>query len=709
MKNFQNILLQRANFIYAFLFYFFFYLILSFGVYVRVQDIKFWDQNKTLFFYKEEPLFSEFDSFYFARLAKDLEEGIYQRGKIDPFRFFPDNSSTAKLSEEEDFAPRYGISGNFISYLFYYLHRISGLSVAKLTWYLIPFLAITVAIPLVWYLKKIGLPLAGLTGGLVTVVAPMYLGRTNLMRLDHDVLNLTLPFTVAFLFYLYFQAKTLRQKLSFASLASLGLLFYQLWYGHPNLCFVLILTFLFYFFWEKKFRIKDFSSLDWLTLAILILPQIWYIYQGPYHLYLQVKTLVFGLKHQTSAERLFADFPNIFHSISELQKLSPKDVFSTATYSFFFGVMGLIGGLLLFLFHWKNLFFLLPFFGIGLLTFVSGARFAMYLSPFVGLGIGYLVHLLFEKFFPMLDLFKEENKRNLTVSLVGSLILLVLFFISKEAISLNSTPKIHALLVKDMEWIKFNTPKEAVIWSWWDYGYAFQLYARRATVHDGGSQTSPKTYLVARSFATYDPQEAWRIISFTANYGLTGLTKLLKNGKSAPELMKEIQQGLYEKPINTPIYIVFTDDLIAKFGWIHYFGSFDFKKKEGEFGRILTPQQCKFVNPQVSTNLIQCADLENAILDLANGIISIKNGTAPIKTLFYHYGKELKVKNFFEVGWVVELLRNKEGQLGLFLLPTPQENTLFNRMFLLRQYDPNYFELVYDNFPVSVIYRVKTK
>jgi dolichyl-diphosphooligosaccharide--protein glycosyltransferase len=56
---------------------------------------------------------------------------------------------------------------------------------------------------------------------------------------------------------------------------------------------------------------------------------------------------------------------------------------------------------------------------------------------------------------------------------------------------------------------------------------------------------------------------------------------------------------------------------------------------------------------------------------------------------------------------VVELVRTQEGKFGLLLLPPQQADTLFNRMFILRQYDPRYFELVYDNFPTSVIYRVK--
>jgi len=690
--------INSANLVY----YLLLLLVLAFGLYIRFDDVQFWKANEHLFFYNGEPLYSEYDSFFFARLAKDMEEGLYKPGKIDPFRFFPDNSSQAKLDKEE-FAPKYGISGTFISNIFHFLSQLTGLNAAWLTWYIIPFLAISPAVPLFFYLKRLNLPFAGLAGGIVMLSAPMYLGRTNLMRLDHDVLNLTLPFLIAFLFYLFFASQTQRKKLIFVSLASLTLIFYQLWYGHPNLCFVLVLTFILYYLWEKRFKPSSFKKEDFLYLGLLILPQVWYIYAGPYHLYLQVKSLVFGLKKETTAEKLFSDFPNIFQSISELQRLSFEEVFATATYSTAFGVAGLIGAFLLFIFHIRSLFFLLPFFGIGLLTFVSGARFAMYLSPFVGLGIGYLVHLLFEKLLPMMGLFVEERKRSFALLFTGTFLFLALIFASRGAVFAVSIPKVHSFLVKDMEWIKHNTPKDSVIWTWWDYGYAFQLYARRATIHDGGSQGTPKTYLVAKSFTVSSPEQAWRVISFTANYGLTGLAKLLKEGKKASAIVEDILAGKFDKPINTPIYVVFTDDLISKFGWIHYFGSYDFNRKKGDYGEIISPQDCKIIAP----NVIQCADLDDAIIDLTNGIINIKNSTIPIKDFYFHDGKELKAKHFFENGYVVELVRTQEGKLGLFLLPSQQADTLFNRMFILRQYDPRYFELVYDNFPTSVIYRVK--
>ncbi len=694
---------------YQIIFYIFFLVVLFFGVYIRFDDTRIWEQNSAFFFYKGEPLYSEYDSFYFARYALDMKEGLFKSGEIDNFRLYPDNSSQAKLNDKESFAAKYSYSGHLISYIFYLLSEITGKSVAWLTYWLIPFMAVTVAIPLFFYFNTLGLPWAGLLGGLIALSAPMYLGRTGLMRLDHDVFNLTLPFLIAFFFYQFFQSRSLRGKTIWIALSSVTLIFYQLWYAHSNLNFVLILSFLFAYFWDylkglifKREVKKPFSRQDILFLGILLIPQLWYIWAGPYYLYLQVKTLVFNLKNPTSADILFKDFPNIFMSISELQKMNFWEVLAAVIFNKFLGVLGLVGAFVLFVFHFRSLIFLFPFFVIGLLSFISGARFAMYLAPFIGLGLGYLVHFLFEKALPYLDIYKEEFKQRLVTTLVGILIFISALIAQREALGLLSTPKIFSPLVRDMEWIRINTPKNAIVFSWWDYGYAYQLYARRAVFHDGGSQVTPKTYLIARALSTSDPREGWLLTSFISNYGLSGLAKILKEGKTAKEVVEEIKEGKYAKSIKDPIYWVFTDDLISKFGWIYYFGSYDFDKREGIFGKIIAPT-CKII----ASNLIQCPELQDAIIDLNNGIISVKNASVPLKNFYYYDGKTLTEKKFFEQGYTIEIVKTASNQTGLFLVEPPADNSLFNQMFLLRKYDPKYFELVYDNFPHAVIYRVK--
>ncbi len=683
-----------------FYFYLLLLVIIFFGLYLRFDDITFWEKNKKLFFYEEIPIYSEYDSYYFARIAQDIKEKKFKTGSIDNYRFFPDNSSKAIFDKNNKFYSEYKISGHLISLIWAYISKFFGISLEKITWYLIPILAILMVFPIFWYCKDLGYPYAGLIGALVGISAPLYLARTNLMRLDHDCLNLFFPFLIAYIFFKFFQTSSSKFKYLWISLASILLILYYLWYAHSNLNFVLVSMFIIGYFWNKKLNWK---KEDLIFIFLLIIPQVWYVYSGPYHLYQQVKTLVFNIKSPTSVEILFKDFPNIFMSISELQKLSFKEVITNTILNYPLGILGLIGGILCFVLNFKNMLFILPFFGIGMLSFFSGARFIMYLAPFIGIGVGFLVSLFLNKFKLYLGLFKEEQKRNLIVHFFGTLILFLIIFIQKDVLKINSYPKVFSSLVKDMDYLKNLTPSGSVVWTWWDYGYAFQLYSRRATFHDGGSQGTPKTYFVARTFTTSDPKEAWNIISFIANYGLIGIAEKLKNGVPAQELFEKVKSGEYFKNLNTPIYWVFTEDLVSKFAWIHYFGSYNFEKKEGKFGPIITPTYCEIV----TRNVLDCKDI-NIIIDLNNGLLTTPARSIPISLFYLKTPEKVFQKNFFENGYVVEIVKTKYTGRVFIFEPSIFE-TLFNQMYILRKYDPRYFELVLDDFPHAVVYKVKEK
>ncbi len=684
----------------GFYFYLLLLVVIIFGIYIRFEDVRFWEKNKDLFFYKGSPIYSEYDSYYFARLALDIKEGKFKPGKIDNYRFFPDNSSKGKLNKETKFYTKYAVSGNFLSIIWAYLSNWFNISLEKLTWYLVPILAVIVAIPVFLYLKDLGYPYAGVIGGLIAVSAPMYFLRTNLMRLDHDMLNLAFPFFIAYTFFKFFETQENKKRYFWIALSSFTLILYQLWYGHSNLNFVLVLMFFIRYLWDKKL---NWGMEDIVFVLILLIPQLWYLYEGPVKLWEQIKVFVFNIKSPTDADILFKDFPNIFMSISELQRLSFKEVLRNVIFSFPLGFIGLLGSFIFFIFNLRKTIFILPYFGIGLLSFFSGARFAMYLAPFIGIGISYILYLVFNRLFPYSALFKEEEKQKIMVHLLGTIIFILILWIQKPVLGLTSFPKVFSPLVKDMVYLKNHTPENSAIWTWWDYGYAFQLYSRRATFHDGGSQGTPKTYFIARSFTTSDPKEAWYITSFISNYGLTGIAKKLLEGISAKELVERVEKGEYAKEIKTPVYWVFTGDLFGKFAWIHYFGSYNFDIKKGVFGRIIVPNECRIFNK----NFINCEGGHLSI-DFSNGIITTPTGVITIKRFYLKTPNRIFHKKFFDKGYIVEITSGKNNQgIQVFITKENVFKTLFNQMFILRNYDPKYFKLILDDFPYMVVYRVK--
>ncbi|MGD8708247.1 MAG: STT3 domain-containing protein [Nitrosopumilaceae archaeon] len=62
---------------------------------------------------------------------------------------------------------------------------------------------------------------------------------------------------------------------------------------------------------------------------------------------------------------------------------------------------------------------------------------------------------------------------------------------------------------ESLEWIKTNTPEEAVIASWWDYGYWITTMSDRATINDNATMNSTRIAQMATTFLS-PPDEAWK-------------------------------------------------------------------------------------------------------------------------------------------------------------------------------------------------------
>lgn len=63
-----------------------------------------------------------------------------------------------------------------------------------------------------------------------------------------------------------------------------------------------------------------------------------------------------------------------------------------------------------------------------------------------------------------------------------------------------------------MEWLKNNTPKDAVIASWWDYGYWITTLGERTSSADNATLLDWQIKLIAKMFLSA-PDEAWKILT----------------------------------------------------------------------------------------------------------------------------------------------------------------------------------------------------
>ncbi len=65
--------------------------------------------------------------------------------------------------------------------------------------------------------------------------------------------------------------------------------------------------------------------------------------------------------------------------------------------------------------------------------------------------------------------------------------------------------------LESMEWIKNNTPKDAVIASWWDYGYWISTLGERASIADNSTLYTSVIEKLAKMFLS-SPNEGWQIL-----------------------------------------------------------------------------------------------------------------------------------------------------------------------------------------------------
>ncbi len=662
------------------------------GLSLRFDDLRIWKKREKIYFLNQKPLYSSYDAYLFARYAKLHQEGNYLAGEVDPLRFVPDNV----LSEHKLRFPK---PIPQLSWLVAKVSALFGATIEDTALYLVPILACLFVFPLYLFLWKLGYPAAGFLGALTGVSSLIYLVRSSIMRLDTDALNLFYPFLISFCLLGYFRLRRPYNLLSVIVAAALSNLFY-LWYSAANPVILAILgCFLLAIFFERKWRP---GKEDILAFFLFLLPNIWYLWRTPLTIYYYFHNLIFG---KPSLE-LFKGYPNILQSISELNKaktLEQVSSFVLPQKQLF--TLGLLGFLAFLVKEVRQGILILPLFLTGLLVFKAGNRFGMYLAPFVGVGLGFLIHFLWQEIVKRISVLKEELFLQKVVPVfLGVLLGALIFFINKPARSYVASPKILTPIAANLAKLSKLTPPEAWIWTWWDYGYAIAYLGKRAVFIDGGSQTTPKTYYVALSFTSPSPEEAYHVISFLTEKGLTGVEEKLKEGLPPSRLTELIKKGVYVSQPKHPVYWLFTGDLITKFAWISYFGSWDFERQKSEFGFLMMPKACR-----QKGEVVTCS---NAKIDLKKGEVLVQRGNKLlkmlIKKLIVRKGRLLQEKPYRQTGVILESVPSSYGRF-LFLADEKVYRSNFNQMYILRRFDSRYFRLVYDDFPYAVLYEVKTK
>jgi hypothetical protein len=182
----------------------------------------------------------------------------------------------------------------------------------------------------------------------------------------------------------------------------------------------------------------------------------------------------------------------------------------------------------------------LPLLLLGPAAAKLGIRYAMYAAPALGMGAALTLSWV-----------TARSPRWRFVAL-GVLLCAVVGLAGQSALDCRPKPVVGRAYAGALIEARESMPADATLWQWWDFGYATQYYARRATYGDGGNHNGHLLLNLARVHMAQTPERAARVMAGTRQ--------------------------------SDNQYLVVSWDALPLSPWIHYFGTWDTDAGRGVFG-----------------------------------------------------------------------------------------------------------------------------
>lgn len=381
-------------------------------------------------------------------------------------------------------------------------------------------------------------------------------------------------------------------------------------------------------------------------------------------------------------------YPGITQSIREAKNVADFGLFfEGASFSLVGGAAGFLGLLALVLLR-PAFVLLLPITVLGFASLKLGARFAMFGGPVLALGFGVGLYWLCKA----LALRLGRGLRALAWVQAGVGLAIALLLYAPRYAATRPTPVLgpaHALALMDL---RRAAPKDATVWTWWDYGYATQYYAERPTPTDGGRHAGRDIYATALALTTDSYRQAAQVIRLSAAQG----GNPAKRWDTMPALavrqeLEELRRSDAPLPAAKPQLLTVCWENLPLLYWISFYGSWDVVAGTGHHAAVM----------QIS---------EAMDVDKLRGELSIKSKKVPLPLASAEvFGPEGTTRvEMAEHPGGPHLVINKLSGQALLL-----DDTAYNSMAVqLLLGDPDrpeqakYFKLLHEGFPLVRIYEV---
>ena len=347
--------------------------------------------------------------------------------------------------------------------------------------------------------------------------------------------------------------------------------------------------------------------------------------------------------------------------------------------------------------------------GFGVVLMRSRRRFteiaALPVGVLAGLGVGFIARLL------------KNKKAWLRIPLCAVLALgiCVPMALGSWSYARTALPGATDSLNNTMVYIRETQDEDAVVASWWDFGYFMQYVSRRRVIYDGGFTGGDGFYFLGHALISDDPAEMTGILRMVETSAMAAVTDLTDCGATQPEavdyLLRIVRMDREEAEKTTPpvpmtedqftalldkthpkdkvpLLIVMTDDMIAKAGVISYYGLWDLETMEPSGAMNWSPCTRSEVLEPGGAVVFETSNRAVSVIARMdeNGAVQcvpMINGNASVlsRLCVWRDGEKLQDTGPAD-GGIAAVLVEDEGRFACFLCTPNMCDTMLVRMFI---------------------------
>ena len=548
----------------------------------------------------------------------------------------------------------------------------------------IPVTAALTALMIVLCFGAAGYWLEGCAAALGGGLSMAYLTRSSIGRIDTDQLNLGFMYLMFGLAVLAGKASSRAKCLTWCVAAGVTANLFMWWYGKPELVGMAAIALA----WLLLFLQRNLVTTVTGSVIFLIIADI-------------SITNPLGstyLKEVISAGDFI--FPNTFQTITEIQRVPLPQIFINATGSIEMGLVCLAGLAMFAIRHPVIAIAYGPLVAFGLFNFVIGNRAIFYSAPMLWFGAAFLLTTLARSIATTLSQTGWTIRRDSFAATIGASLAMALAWVNSPT-DYVPNPSFPKPVLEGLASLKTSVdPQNAVVATWWDYGYASMFLNELPTLHDGGSQTTPTTHFVARSFLEPDGSQGVGTLKFLSTEGHKGI--------AASDSLENLETAFREANAapSPDLYLVVTNQMTGWMGSISKIGNWDIEIGE--------PIQLRG-NPdgsEVYYNSINCRfggyprylNCGGLRIDLERGLI----GDNPLLVGWTHTrdGQVLRRRSFdHDANHAIQIVQDGNS-ITVFMLHRQLYESTFNRLYYQGVMEHPSISLHYDDYPHIRIYRI---